>query len=330
MKYVKTGAFNAFSSAFPIAISVPQTRSIVPNIGLISYATRFCDDAPNINNKEFGYLLTTQSYIASSIEQPFVGYELKISRMRSDVIDSPAGLIKQRLVQEEIAYLHSLGCQHIILLSHFYGDRHLNRSADCNSSLSSKEFLEEVSHTFPDLTIYTMLRDVFPATRLRSRQSNEAAFEILRAEDFTNFLNPEISTLRDLIPIYAFATLHAIEEQKRPQSGFNTYFLVSDRRISNINWTERPRQQLIDPERQSTIRSCLITVLRGLHFIEAERGTTSNGQLLPVLDPFSWISPTTIEAAGEVQVLHSRRQGKVLINYAAVLTNIASVLHRKK
>lgn len=330
LRYVKSGTFNALLSAFPIAINSPQVSPEIANIGLISYATRFCDDSPGINSNERGYLLVTQSYIASAIEQPLLGYELKKSRRRSDIIDSPAGLSKQRLVQEEIGYLRSLGCQHIILLSHFYGDRHFNRSADYNSSLSSKEFLEEISQTFPDLTIYTMLRDVFPTTRLRSRQYNEAAFEILRAEDFTKFSNSEISSMRDLIPIYAFATLYAIEESSRPQSGFCTYFLVSDLRVNNINWSERPRQQLIDPEHDSTIRPCIIAVLRGLHFIEAERGANSSGQLQPVLDPFSWISPTTVESAGEVQVFHNRRQGKLLISCPAVLTNIAAVLRRKK
>ena len=41
-------------------------------------------------------------------------------------------------------------------------------------------------------------------------------------------------------------------------------------------------------------------MLRGLHFIEAERGV-QKGQLLPVLDPFPWISPNTVEAAGDVR-----------------------------
>ncbi len=135
--------------------------------------------------------------------------------------------------------------------------------------------------------------------------------------------------LRDLIPVYTFATLHAIEVEQRPQSGFCVYFLVSDQQISDINWTERPRQHLVDPEQKSTIRPCLISVLRGLHFMEAERGVNKAGQLIPVLDPFSWISPTTIEGAGEVQVLHNRRKGRVLLSYPALLSHLAPVLHRR-
>uniref|UniRef100_A0ACD5GY27 Uncharacterized protein n=1 Tax=Desertifilum tharense IPPAS B-1220 TaxID=1781255 RepID=A0ACD5GY27_9CYAN len=65
-----------------------------------------------------------------------------------------------------------------------------------------------------------------------------------------------------------------------------------------------------------------------MHFIEAERGER-NGQLLPVLDPFSWISPTTVEAAGEVEVLSSRRKGRVLLSYPALLNHVSQVLHRR-
>ena len=328
-KYIKLGIFNALLSAFPIAISTP-TPPTVPKIGLISYATRPCDEINCLSEDEKGYLFLTQSYIATAINQPFSGYELKMDRMQSDVVNSPERLRKQRLVQEEIGYLKAKGCQHIILLSHAYGGRRINRAADYNSPLTHKEFLEEVFQTFPDLTIYTMQRDVFPATRLRKRNSNEAAFEILRAGDHTSFLmSVEKVRVRDVIPVYTFATLFAIQEAQRPQSGFCVYFLVSDQRVSNIDWTERSRQHLVNPEQQSSVHPCLISVLRGLHFIEAERGV-QNGQLIPVLDPFSWISPTTTEAAGEVEVLHTRRKGRVLLSYPALLSHVSQVLHRRK
>lgn len=329
VKFVKEGSFNALLSAFPLVISTPHPQT-VPKIGLISYATRPCDEAISLSEEEKGYLFLTQSYIATAVNQPFSGYELKKERMRTDVVDSPQRLRKQRLVQEEISYLKAQGCQHIILLSHAYGGRRINRAADYNSSLTPKEFLEEVYNTFPELTIYTMLRDVFPATRLRQRGRGEAAFEILLPGDHTNFLHSiETVRVREIIPVYTFATLFAIQEKQRPQSGFCVYFLVSDQRVSNINWTERPRQHLVNPEQQSTVHPCLITVLRGLHFIEAERGV-QGGQLIPVLDPFSWISPTAKEAAGEVEVLHTRRKGRVFLNYPALLSHVSQVLHRRK
>lgn len=328
-RFIKTGIFDALLSVFPIAVSTP-TVPAVPKIGLISYATRPCDEQPALINDEKGHLLLTQSYTATAIEHPFPGYKLQPERKQADIVDTPEQLKKQRLVQEEIGYLKSQGCQHIILLSHSYGDRHINRTADYNSLLTPKEFLKEISETFSDLTIYTMLRDVFPATRLHRRTPNQAAFEILRTSDHTTFLQ-DVDTVRvrDIIPVYTFATLYVVEEAKRPQSGFCVYFLVSDQRVDNFNWTERPRRHLLDADQQSDIHPCLISILRGLHFIEAERGV-KGGQLLPVLDPFSWISPNTIEAAGEVEIMHSRRKGKVLLNYPALLCHIARVLHRRK
>ncbi|MBD2389813.1 hypothetical protein [Aphanizomenon flos-aquae] len=328
IQYVKKNIFNALLSAFPIVTSTPKPPT-VPKIGLISYSTRPCDES--INTDEKSYLFLTQSYIATAVNQPFSGYHIKAERTQSDIVDTPENLRKQRLVQEEIRYLENQGCEHIILLSHAYGSRRFNRVADYNAGLTPKEFLEDISQTFPDLTIYTLLRDVFPATRLYKREKNQAGFEILQAGDYTNFLSSveKISTRR-LIPVYTFATLYSIPGEQRPQSGFCVYFLMSDQRVSDFNWSERARQNLTVPEpNTSNIHPCLISVLRGLHFIEAEKGV-QNGQFLPVLDPFPWISPKTVEAAGDVRILHSRRGGKVYLSYPALLTHVSQVLHRRK
>ncbi|MBD2110349.1 MULTISPECIES: hypothetical protein [Cyanophyceae] len=327
-RYVKSGAFDALVSAFPLALTTPS-QPHVETIGLISYSTRPCDEAPTSNGDNRSHLFFTQSYIASAIAQPFSGYELKPERTQSDIVRSHEEMQNQRLVREEIGHLRQLGCKHIILLSHAYGGRHLNRIADHNSPLTPVTFLEEVFQSFPDLILYPLLRDVFPATRLRKRDRKEAAFEILKAEDHVNFLpNTAMDVVRDIIPVYTFATLHAVDEEKRPQSGFCVYFLVSDHRVRDIR-AERGRQHLLDPEGDSQIHPCLIAVLRGLHFIEAERGV-KGGQLIPVLDPFRWISPATREATGEVEILHSRRRGLVHLSYPALLTHVSQTLHRRQ
>jgi hypothetical protein len=327
--YVKKGVFTALLSAFPIAISTPE-KPAVSKLGLISYKSRPCDESPK--NPQKNDIILSQSYIATAIETPLVGYELKAGRTQSDIVSTEEELREQRLIKEEVAYLEKQGCEHIILLGHSYRSRRINKTADYNTPLADKNFLQTLYQDFPDLTIYTLLRDVFPGTRMRQRlTSQEAAFEILRASDHTYF-SEQINEmgLRDIIPVYSFATLFAIEtrDQQRPQSGFCVYFLLSDSRLSNINWTEKSRQHLIDPEQNSTVHPCLLTVLRGLHFIEAERGI-QNQQFIPVLDPFGWISPNTVEAAGEAQILHSRRQGKVLLSYPAILTRMAQVLRRR-
>ncbi|MBD2500694.1 hypothetical protein [Anabaena azotica] len=329
-KWSKYGIFKALLSAFPLCISCQNSDS-VPKIGLISYASRPCNDGNFPNDEEKAYLFLTQSYVATSVSEPFIGYELKRERMQSDVLDSPEQLKTQRSVQEEIRHLKAQGCQHIILLAHAYGDRRINRAAKQNSSLIPTEFLEEVLQTFPDINIYPMVRDVFPATRLRDRGYNEAAFEISQAEDHTTFWSSVATPedYRDFIPVYTFATLYAIQAEERIQSGFCTYFLISDTKVRSLNSIQRARQHLINPDLDSPIHPCLLTVLRGLHFIEAERDADKKGQLIPVLDPFSWISPNTVEEAGEVKVLHTRRKGQVLLNYRAVLTYVSQVLHRK-
>ena len=328
-RYVKAGTFDALLSAFPLAIQTNKPPA-VERIGLISYATRPSDEMPGLDQADRNYLFLTQSYIASAVNHPFTGYELKSERTQADIVTSLEELQKQRIVREEIGYLTQQGCQHIILLSHSFGSRHINRAADYNAVLTPVNFLEEVFQTFPNLTIYPLLRDVFPATRLRKRRHGEAAFEIVSAGDHVNFLrNIAMERVRDIIPVYTFATLNVVEEAKRPQSGFCVYFLVSDQRVTNITWTERARQHLLNPEGQSSVHPCLLAVLRGLHFIEAERGVKGN-QLIPVLDPFKWISPTTKETAGEVEILHSRRRGRVYLSYPAILTHIAQILHRRQ
>ena len=328
-KYVKSGAFDALLSAFPLAMTTP-TPPALEKIGLISYATRPCDETPGLTVGHQNHLFSTQSYVASAITQPFCGYALQPERTQSDIVKSAEEMQKQRLVREEIGHLRQLGCQHIILLSHAYGGRHLNRVADHNAPLTPVTFLEEVFQSFPDLTLYPLLRDVFPATRLRNRTQTEAAFEISHLDDHVTIIpNTAMEQVRDIIPVYTFATLHVVDATNRPQSGFCAYFLVSEQRVSNLSWTERARQHLLNPEGNSPIHPCLTAVLRGLHFIEAERGVKA-GQLIPVLDPFRWISPTTREAAGEVEILHSRRRGRVYLSYPALLTHVSQTLHRRQ
>ncbi|MFW6296392.1 MAG: hypothetical protein ACOC04_04295 [Halothece sp.] len=322
--WIKRSVFNALLSVFPIAISTDK-KPEVPKVGLISYIARPCDETSQTEAKN--HLILSQSYIATAIETPFSGYELKTERTRSDIIYSVDHLHRQRLIQEEVAHLQQQGCEHIILLSHAYGSRRVNRTVDYNTPLMNREFLQQLYQTFPNLTLYTMLRDVFTGTRFRKRDKGEAGFEILRVRDHTHFLNSFTEMgLRDIFPVYTFATLHVVEsnEQERPQSGFCVYFLLSDSQIDYIDQTERSRQHLIDPEQNSEVHPCLLAVLRGLHFLEAERN-----QYTPVLDPFGWISPNTVEAAGEVPIMHSRRKGKVLLSYPAILTHIAGALRRK-
>ena len=324
--YVKQGVFNALMSVFPIHISTLDQPEI-PQIGLISYVARPCNGNLQLSDSPKNYLFLQQSYIATAIDQPFTGYHLRTERRKSDLVEEDE-MKGQRLIKEEIDYLKNRGCTHIILLSHSYGSRRINRINDYKPRLLEANFLEDLANIFPDLNIYPLLRDVFPATRLYKRY-NEAGFEILRANDHSELLKQQQESRLNFVPVYTFATLHAIDEASRPQSGFCIYYLVSDQQTTEIDWMEKVRFQLIDPEQKSNIRPCLLTVLRGLHFIESEK--IQGQKFLPVLDPFNWISPDAVETIGEVNIMHnSKGNSNVLLNLPALLTHVANVLHRRK
>lgn len=324
--YVKKGSFRAVLSAFPLRLSLPRPPAL-DRVGLIAYASRPCDEQPGRPAAENLNLLTVKSYSAQVIQEPFNGYEIKTERMDLDILPAGDFVSQQRLLKEEIYSLHQQGCRHILFISHSYGARTLNRTAEGNYYLLQTSFLEDIFQTFADLTLYPLIRDEFPATRIRKRK--EIGFEINRAEDHAQFLRyPVRETVKDLIPVYTFATLHAVgNDDQRPQSGFCCYFLVSDHQVSNIAWTERARRHLLDGDNSSPIHPCLISLLRGVHFLEAEKLGTDI--LAPVLNPYAWITPTTKAAAGEVPILvNQRRRGKTLLSYPALLGHVSAVLHR--
>lgn len=327
-KYVQEGSFRALLSAFPLRLTTPSLPHL-PKLGMITYATRPCDEQPDREASANYNLLVTKSYLATATQSPFSGYEIKAERTNLDILAIADQVGQQRLIKEEIRQLQQQGCEHIILISHSYGGRKLNRTSSRANYLIQTQFLEDIFQNFPELTLYPLVKDEFPTTRLYTTKVKEAGFEINRAEHHTNFLrSPERETVRDLIPVYTFATLNVVgNDSQRPQSGFCSYFLISDRQISNPAWTERARQHLLNADGSSLIHPCLIYLLRGVHFLEAEK--LGKNIILPVLNPYSWITPTTKEAAGEVQILDSRRRGTTFLSYPALLSHLSTVLHRK-
>lgn len=324
-RFRTSGTFAALSSAFPIHISM-STIPAVEKIGLVSFATRPCDFHPAYPAAD-RFLYIAKSYIAEAASEPSPGYVLGEDRTQTH-LQSRQEFEEPSLILEEIGRLQEAGCKHIMLLWHHYGNRHIGRAADRHSPHSSPEFLSRVAERFPDVTLYPLRRDVFPATRIRSRLGNETAFEVLRVREHEEFWHPAENEVRkDYVPFYTFATLGYVAKNDldKPQSGFCTYFLESDSRLRQIEWAERARVNLIDPNQDSAVRPCLITVLRGLHFLHAERASGK-----PVLDPYDWINPTTIGGAGEFKVVTSRRKGGIVLSLPAVLTHVGTVLRGGK
>ncbi|MEF8717157.1 MAG: hypothetical protein V5B44_05260 [Candidatus Accumulibacter necessarius] len=227
-----------------------------------------------------------------------------------------------QLIVEEVSRLNGLGYEHVILISNHYGNRRINRSAQRHSPHTQTTFLDEVATNFPDVSLYMLRRDVFPATRLHNRARAESAFEAVRLSDHNDFaIMQGDGVVKQLVPAFTFGTLAVVgnDDAARPQSGFCTYFLDTDYQVRNAEWRERVRSNIMST---SGVRQCLLTVLRGLHFLEAEK-QPDGGLFKPVLDPFSWVQPSSSGAAGEVQVAPpSRRKGDVLLSLPALLSHV--------
>lgn len=324
VRYRDGGVFEALSAGFPLVLASDAAKA-AGKIGLISYATRPASVHPAWPAEDV-HLYTAKTYVATPVSEAIQGYRLEEVCSQTH-LQSAAQFEDPTLIFEEIGKLQEAGCGHIILLWHHYGNRRIGRTADRNAPHSRPAFLERVAKKFPDITLYPLRRDVFPATRMHSRDESESGFEVSRVREHEEFWHPaESEVRRDLVPVYTFATLGVVgDDVARPQSGFCTYFLELDSRLAQVEWHERARLHLIDPNQDSRIRPALIAVLRGLHFLHAERGVR-RGKMAPVLDPHGWIAPTTVGGAGELKVMSSRRKGGVVLSLPALLAHVSTAL----
>ena len=326
--YKKRGTAYALASAFPLVMGTSSALSI-PKVAVIIYATRPCDDHPDIGDAD-GHVFRARTYLAEAVAKPFPGYRLQFDRMQTHVVESKNDFRSPKLIVEEVSRLQGQGCDHIILISNHYGARRLNRSAQRHSPHTQTVFLEEVATKFADTNLYTLCRDVFPATRLHQRGRGESAFEVPDLAGHQEFaLHQGDGLLKQLLPIYTFATLAIVgnDDVARPQSGFCTYFLDTDYKVQNLEWRERMRSNLTGAN--TAVRDCLLAVLRGLHFLEAEKVPPKTGLFQPVLDPFGWVTPSSSEAAGEIEVIPpNRRKGAILLSLSALLSHVTDALHR--
>lgn len=320
--YKDRGAAYALSAAFPLIISAPS-QPAVNKVAVIVYATRPCDEHSN-PDIQTGFTFQAKIYLADAVSQPLTGYRLAFNRMQTHVVENSDAFKSPQLIMEEIGRLHDLGYEHILLISNDCGNRKLNRSAQRHSPHTQTDFLNKVSTKFADVRLYMLRRDVFPATRLYKKTKGESAFEATHLAVHDEF-NSE-SASKQLRAIYTFATLAVVgDDVSRPQSGFCTYFLDTDYRVKNMQWSEQIRADLLLNAHGT--RDCLLQVLRGLHFLEAEKQPDGN-VFKPVLDPFTWVKPKTIGAVGEIEALPSnRRSGKVLLSLPALLSHVTEALH---
>lgn len=326
--YKQRGAAFALSSALPLVVG-SNSKPAVEKIAVLVYATRPCDEFPGLPDAD-GFLFRAKTYLADAVDEPFLGFRFAFDRMQSHVVESQDDFKNPKLIVEEVSRLCGLGYEHILLISNHYGNRRINRSAQRHSPHTQTAFLDEVAEKFANASLYMLRRDVFPATRLRVRDRSESAFEAMGLADHNDFaINPGDGILKkQFIPVFTFATLAIVgnDDAGRPQSGFCTYFLDADHQMRNVEWRERVRSNILNAHQG--VRECLLTALRGLHFLEAEK-QPEGGIFKPVLDPFGWVRPDTNEAVGEIEAVpSSRRKGNVLLSLPALLSHVSDALHR--
>lgn len=321
-RWKKRGALHALLGSQPVKFKMPGE---LQKVALVTYVTRPCDLHPSHADAD-GFLFVSRTYKAVTENGQAT---LRFDQMQSRLVDTRKDFKTPQLILEEIRRLEEDGFQHIMLLSHHYGNRHIGRAAERHSPHGTLEFLDDAAKRFPGVFLYTLRRDVFPATRLHRRASHESAFEVVSFkahQAMYDDIAPDV--LRSLMPIYTFATLAVVGEESRPQSGFCTYFFDVEQRVSDMQLSETIRQNILGIGAGSGVRQSLVAVLRGIHFMESEK-PSDKYNLLPVLDPFDWATPTTTAAAGEVEIMSRRGGRSVLLSVPAVLAHVTKVLHKK-
>jgi hypothetical protein len=339
----RRGVFGALSAGFPLLIErrVPKNTgyAMEPSIGLVTFGSRPCTSMPDQPDQPGDTLFTTRTYRSQAVTHQFASdtepsraYRLWCDAVRTEVREAQAGEAVPPIVVEEIRRLYDLGCRHVLLLAHRYGGRRVGGSVRYRLH-DHANTLAALATQLPDLYLYPLVRDTFPATRIRSRQAaSEDAFEILAPDE--HLAGPAgVGELRhDYTPVYSLATLHVIGEARKPQSGVCTYFLLRESSSTgSIERTERVRANLLLGEggtSTSGLRGDLIAVLRGLHYLEAEGAPSRDHFFQPVLDPYRWLSPETRGHAGEIVVRTSRRRaGTVVLSLPAVLEHVTRAMH---
>ena len=321
-RYRRSGSLQALQGGFPLVTKIGGNLN---KVALMSYVTRPSDMHPLYPDAD-GFLFVSRTYRADLEGDK---YKVYAECMQSRLVDTRKSFAEPHLVLEEIARLRNEGYQHIVLLSHHFRNRHIGRAAERHSPHGTFEFLEDASKRFPDVFLYPLRRDVFPATRLHKRTSMESGFEVVSFGDHQAMYDSQTQNLlRSLMPVYTFATLAVVGEQGRPQSGFCTYFFDSEQRLTNFEWAETVRQNILGIGSGRPVRESIVGLLRTLHYLESEKSAAKQ-QVLPVLDPFDWASPARTNTAGELEVMKRRGKGGVQLSFPALLAHVTKVLHKE-
>jgi len=321
-RYKKRNVFSALCSVFPLIITSPKPPKI-DRIGLITFSARPCDKHPYLlDRRRKGYNLLMRSYQWSGAGS---GYRMENLGTRTRII-LDRDLENPPCVKEEITRLFQSGCRHILYLAHRFEDRRIARSDSLRRFYDNPAFLRNIRESFEEdsLFLYPLVRDVFPGFRFRRRPEVERGVEITDIDHFQ--LGKNIDALHlNYTPVYTLGTLKIVgQEENKPQSGLCTYFFLNDSSVSkNKAHHQRIAANIMLPE--SGVRDDLVMALRAVHFLESEK-YPRNGAAFPVLDPYTWMHPATIEGIGDI---HVSGMSRVVLSMTAVLSRISRILDQK-
>ena len=317
-------ALAASLTSLPLKFPVQEPPT---KIALIAYTTRPCDESHKMLLQRI-YTLSPVDDAASGDPAAILAYQGAQTR----VLDDGDAKGASDALFDAIGKLDQADYRHILLLSHDYGNRRRGRASARHAPHASAAFFKRLAENHPDVCFYPLRRDIFPAIRLRRRnKQEESAYEIADYKSHS-LLQKAIggAMLRALLPIYSFATLDLVgREDHRPYSGICCYFFDTVTADEQPVTAEVARQNIlgvgIGPH--IAIRKSIISLLRGLHFLESEKPGVNGDLLLPVLDPLDWATPITLTAFGEIQLDLSRRK-KARLSTAALLSQVANILAR--
>ncbi|OQW96103.1 MAG: hypothetical protein BWK79_00110 [Beggiatoa sp. IS2] len=325
--YRKRNAFYALCAGFPLKIDgrvADSVKSLTP-VGVITFTDRYANVHPEDNPEQRGFTVVMQIYVLKRTE---TGYEMHADGMKISLVTGEEKARQPELIMNEIRRLQAQGIQHIIYLAHRFGERRHGRAHQRERVYDDAVFLNKLYATFSNLVLYPLVRDVFPTVRLYKKDPKDSTvYEIVDVGSKGYRLPEGINELRgNYTPIYSIGTLRIVglDEDKKPQSGICTYFLLNDAGPEDDERMQRIRSHLLLSDYGG--RADLIMALRAIHFLENEEN-----QLRPVLDPYRWLSPDSLEQAGDIPIkekTHLNNDKPVVLSLRAILARISDILHK--
>lgn len=339
--YRLRGSLDALLGAFPVVQSGPGASPPRDRLALMTVVSRPCDTHPeSVAPDEETHLLLGRVYLAE--RGPAGGVTTRLLRGLAAVHRADEAWERQVSIVEALERLHADGIRDVVLLTHRFMGRQSGRSAPAHRHFETAGFQADMARRHPDLRLYRLVRHVFPALRLKgghARRDGPDVYEVVGYDEHHDRWMDASSrfaggAMHGLVPFYSLATLRVVgDDEGRPQSGFVTYSALMDQTALGPAAFATNAALLGDGQEGRRLREGVISCLRALHYLEAERPARHRvGQkryVQPVLDPYGWSTPARKEDIGEIAVRPAgerRGTGGVVLSLPAMLERVMLVL----